>query len=172
MFYLKLSFCIAAVFGYGILLWLYPFGIFTFVLGAAVCNWIANLFHETGHFIAYNILALNWKRTVISWFVFERGRGLRIDKKKRLYSASCTCEYHPEVAFWRYCVALLSGGLFCVVLSAAALVLSFFSDGALRSFLLCFGAVSLVNALANLLIPQSPDRAYIRRIKQEREKKE
>ena len=170
-FYFKLSACIVLLAAYVVcLIWL-PFSPVTFLLGAAACNWPANLIHEAGHFFAYGILGLEWRRTVFSFFVLEKGRGIGIDKEKSPFAASCTCRYDPAVPFWRYLWALLAGGILCLAASAAVFVASLFAKGSLLAFLLCLGTVCALNALANLLIPFSADRVLIGQIKRERENK-
>lgn len=170
-FWLRLFAFAAGTVAYGLGLWLDPLCFTTFVLGIPVCNWLANLFHELGHLFAYTLLKLKWKRMVISCFVFERGKRPDVDLQRGLFSASCTCAYFPYVPFWRYCVALLSGGMTGLVLAGGAIAAFFFLRGAAGGFFLHFGLVCGLNALANLL-PFSADMALLRSIKREREKTE
>lgn len=170
-FCLELCAFAAVTVAYGFRLWLDPLCLITFVLGIPVCNWLANLFHELGHLLAYTLLKLEWKRMVISCFVFERGKRPGVDLQRRLFSASCTCAYFPCVPFWRYRVALLSGSVSGLFLASGSIAASFLFEGTARAFFLCFGIVAMLNALVNLL-PFSADIVLLKRIKQEREKTE
>lgn len=164
-FYLKLSACIAVAVAYGLGLWLEPGSLFTLTLGLPVCIWLATVFHELGHLLAYWLLKLRWKRLAISCFVLERNKGLRIDREQKLLSAACACAYDPQVPFWRYRIALLSGGLLCLLLSAGAITGCFFAAERPASFLLCFGAACGLNGLINLL-PFSADRRLLKKLRQ------
>jgi hypothetical protein len=170
-FWLHLFAFAAITAAYSLGLWLDPLNIITFALGIPACNWLANLFHELGHLLAYRLLKLEWKRMVISCFVLEHGKAPRVDSRQGLFSASCTCAYRPCVPFWRYCVALLSGSIAGLLLAAVAIAAAFFSDGAAGAFFLHFAVVCGLNALVNLL-PFSTDMALLRSIKHEREKTE
>lgn len=167
--FLKLSACLILPVAYGLMLVLRPFSPVTFGLGIPVCLWFSSLFHELGHLTAYVLLKLKWKRTVISFFVFDAEKGFYFDGQRSIFSASCTCAYSPRVPFWRYCVALLSGGILCGLFGIAAILLSLPAAGSLAAFLQCFGLVSLVNAAATLLLPFNPDRTLLRQIRNERE---
>lgn len=168
--YLKLSLCgmIAAAYGCG--LWLSPFSVFTFAAGIPVCIWLVSVCHELGHLLAYRLLGLSWKRLAVSVLVWEKGTGLRVDAQRRFFAASCTCTYQPHIPFWKYAVALVSGGLLCLLSGGAAVVVACLTGGALMAFCLCFGAVCGINACYNLLLPFSADRVLIRQIKHEKEK--
>ena len=169
--FLKLSACVVPAVAYGLMLVLYPFSPVTFALGIPVCLWLSSLFHELGHLTAYLLLKLKWKRIVISFFVFDTERGFYFDGQRSIFSASCTCVYSPRIPFWRYCVALLGGGILCGLLGIATILLSLTATGSLAAFLQCFGLISLVNAAATLLLPFNPDRTLLRQIRNEREKR-
>ena len=169
VFFLKLLACIAACITYGAGLWLQPFSPVTFILGIPVCLWLVSFLHELGHLLAFLLLKLEWKRMVISFFVFERRKGVRVDRRQRLFAASCTCAHRTTVPLWRYRIALLSGGGLTLALSAAFWVIFAFSGGWLAAFSLCFGSLCLLNAVVNLLLPFSADRILLKRIKIERE---
>lgn len=166
--FLKLSVCIAITVGYAFFLIRQPFSPAVFILGIPVCNWLANLVHELGHLLAYALLKLKWKRMVVSFFVFEAGRGFRFDGSRRIYEASCTCVYSPQVPLWRYAAALFSGALLGGAAGVGAVFLSLAAQGGSAAFLQCFGAVSILNAAVNLL-PFSADQLLLRQIKNERE---
>ena len=167
--WIKLSACLCVFAAYILLLVLRPFSAAGLVLGALVCNWFANAVHELGHLIAYRLLKLKWKRMVISFFVFEAGQGVRFEKDRGIYAASCTCAYAPETAIWRYDLALLCGGLLGCVTGIGALLAAMACGGSLAAFLQCFGAVSIINGIYNLL-PFSADRRLMKEIRKEREK--
>ena len=167
--WLKLSACALLAVAYFVLLALYPFSLLTFLPGILVCAGFASLIHELGHRLAYALLGLKWKRTTFSIFVLDADSGLRMDKDRPFFSASCVCAYDPEIATWRYDLALLSGSILCGILGGAALGLAFAASGSGAAFLQCFGVVSFGNALLNLL-PFSADRILMREIRKEREK--
>lgn len=169
--FLKLFAWLATVAAYGLGLWQAPFSVITFVLGIPVCNWLVNLFHELGHLLAYLLLKLEWKRMVVSFLIWERGKGVRIDLRQRLYAASCTCTHRVTVPLWRYRVALFAGSALTLALSAGAIVAFRFTKEWSAAFCLCFGIVCGLNALVNLL-PFSPDRVLLKLIKKERENSE
>lgn len=166
---LKLSACVLVTAAYLAGLWLFPESFVTFLLGVPICIGLAALFHELGHLLAYRLLKLEWKRLNISCFVLEPGSGLRFDPDRRFFSASCVCAYKPDVPYWRYRLALLSGGLTMLVISMGCFAAFFFAVGGFASFLLCFGILSAANGLFNLLLPFSADRVLLKKIKQERE---
>jgi len=166
----KLSACVIFPLAYGLFLALQPFSPVTFLLGALLCNWLANLLHELGHLLSYKLLGLRWKRLVCSFFVVTAGEGIRFDKNRGLYEASCTCTYDPATPAWRYTLALLGGGIFGVLIGIATALSALFFEGSPAAFLLCFGFVNLLNGAANLLLPFSPDRALIKQIRNGREK--
>lgn len=168
-FYLKMSACILTVAAYGLSLWQSPYTLFTFLVGMPVCIWLAGLLHELGHFITYKIFSFEWKRMVISCFVFERDKGLRVDKKQKLFSACCTCAYDAKKGFWQYVIALLSGGLCCLIVSVGAIVTANYLFGGLQVFFMHLGIACALNAVINLLLPFSADRRLLKQIKQERE---
>ena len=97
---------------------------------------------------------------------------MRLDPEQRIYAASCTCTYDPQIPVWRYRLALLSGGFLGVLVGLGGLWLSFALAGSGAAFFQCFGVVSILNGAVNLLLPASPDRALIRQIKEGREKSE
>ena len=167
--FLKLSACVAVAAAYGVLLAMLPFFPLTFALGVLVCNWLANLVHELGHLAAYFLTGLQWKRMVVSFFVFDRKEGFRFDGQQRIYAASCTCAYDPQVPYWRYCVALLSGGALGCLSGGVAILTALQTTGAIAAFLLCFGPVSILNGAVNLLLPFASDRVLLRQIRNERE---
>ena len=169
-FYLKLSACVVVVIGYAVGLWVAPFSVVTFLLGIPVCNWLANLFHELGHLLAYRLLKLEWKRMVLSFWVIEKGKGISLDRSKRIFDASCTCAYSAQVSLNRYRLALLSGGAVGLLMALGTILAGCCLAGPAKAFLLCFGIVSGLNGGVNLLVPLSPDRVLITQIKEEREK--
>ena len=127
-----------------------------------------HLAHELGHLLAYRLLKLTWVRLSLSLWVLEKGKGLRLDGSRPLFSGSCTCAYDPSLPLRRYSLALVSGGITTLLLGAAALVGAAVSGGSLASFLLCFGVVAVLGGIYNLL-PFSADRKLLRQIKQESE---
>ena len=167
-FYLKLSACVVFAAAYGLFLWFRPIFWFTFVLGVPICFWIASWFHELGHFLAYRLWKLEWKRMAVGWFVFERGKGMRLDRQRKIWEACCTCAYDPDKSIGHYTVALLSGGLLVLAMGVGAIIAGHFCGGSARSFLICFGGVCGMDAGWNLL-PVSADRILLRKIKEERE---
>ena len=168
VFYGKLSAGIAAILGYGFLLWLAPFSVWAFLLGVPVCFFLAALFHELGHVLAYKLLDIPWKRMVISFLEFRPGQGLQINRQQKPFAASCTCAYLETISYGRYRIALLSGGFMCLILAAIALPFGHPAQGGLQAFLLLFGTACAINGLLTLL-PFSADRALLRQIKKERE---
>lgn len=164
---LKISACIVVAISYVTLLFLQPFSVVCFSLGLPVCFWLSGVIHELGHLAAYQALGLQWKSLRISWFVFHAKEGFRFDSNSRLFSAVCTCSYHPSVSFWRYCIALLAGGTFTLLFGAASIFVSRIAASSVASFLQCFGLTAILSGLYNLLLPFSPDRALLRQIKKE-----
>jgi hypothetical protein len=154
--------------GYGALLMALPFSPATLLLSVPVCVLLSGLAHELGHLLAYRLLKLTWVRLSLSLWVLEKGKGLRLDGSRPLFSGSCTCAYDPSLPLRRYSLALLSGGITTLLLGAAALACAAVSGGSLASFLLCFGVVAVLGGIYNLL-PFSADRKLLRQIKQESE---
>ena len=154
--------------GYGALLMALPFSPVTLLLSVPVCVLLSGLAHELGHLLAYRLLKLTWVRLSLSLWVLEKGKGLRLDGSRPLFSGSCTCAYDPSLPLRRYSLALVSGGITTLLLGAAALACAAVSGGSLASFLLCFGIVAVLGGIYNLL-PFSADRKLLRQIKQESE---
>ena len=165
----KLLGCVLVAAAYGVGLWLRPFGVVTFLLGIPVCGWLAVLFHELGHLLAYRLLKLQWKRMAVFCFLFEPGKPPRIQQQGKLL-ASCTCAYDPQTPYGHYVIALLSGGAAGLLLAAVAALLCRVTSGWLQAFCLCFAIISCLDGLFNLVMPFSADRRLLKQIKQERQK--
>lgn len=167
--YWKWAACLVGAVGYGIVLWQWPFSPVSFLLGAAVCSYIVRLWHELGHLLAYLLLGLEWKRLRFLGLVFEPGKGVKIARDETGFSSCCTCAWSSRVPVWRYSLGLLSGGLSTLLLAVLAGVPALYAAGSLQAFLWTLSAVAMVDALANLLIPGSPDRKLIRQLRQNQE---
>ena len=143
-----------------------PFSPITFILGLPLGVWLSNVLHETAHLLSYLCLRIPWRRLRISCFVLHHESGalrFNLDRHSGLYMAECTCLYEEDIPHWKYCIALLNGGLACALACPIALCLSLPLTGPDDSCLCGIGLAFGLNAMMNLLNPRSADRLLIKR---------
>lgn len=152
---------------YAVLLVQMPLSVVTCLLGLPVCVWLSDLLHELAHLAAYLCLRIPFRRLRLSWFLFRKeddGVHFRFEPKAMPFLAECACVYNQNIPAWKYCIALVCGGLLCAIVCPLVLWLSFLTSGALASFLLCLGIATGLNAAVNLLYPHSADMTLLRRL--------